>query len=45
MGDFNKTIGDDASMMAKIPMAGKLTDVHAHKHDHCNIATYIRVKQ
>ena len=32
-------------MMAKIVSAGKLTDVHAHKHGHANIATYIRGRQ
>ena len=42
MGDFNKVCGDDPKMMAKIISAGKLTDVHAHKHGHANIATYIR---
>ena len=42
MGDFNEVCGDDPKMMAKILSAGKLTDVHAHKHGHANIATYIR---
>ena len=41
MGNFNKVCGDDPKMMAKIVSAGKLTDVHAHKHGHANIATYI----
>jgi hypothetical protein len=27
-GDFNETVGDDASMMAKVVEAGRLTDVH-----------------
>ena len=42
MGDFNEVVGDDPKMMAKILVAGNLTDVHAHKHGHANIATYIR---
>ena len=42
MGDFNEVCGDDPKMMAKIVSAGKLTDVHAHKYGHSNIATYIR---
>ena len=29
-------------MMAKVLLVGNLTDVHAHKHDHANRATYIR---
>ena len=41
MGDFNEVCGDDPKMMAKILSVGKLTDVHAHKHGHANIATYI----
>ena len=42
MGDFNEVVGDDPKMMAKVLAAGNLTDVHAHKHGHANIATYIR---
>jgi len=42
MGDFNEVVGDDLKMMAKVLPAGKLTDVHAHKHGHANVATYIR---
>ena len=37
MGDFNEVCGDNPKMMAKILSAGKLTDVHAHKHGHANI--------
>ena len=29
-------------MMAKILVKRNLTDIHAHKHSHANIATYIR---
>ena len=42
MGDFNEVCGDNPKMMATIISAGKLTDVHAHKHGHANIAAYIR---
>ena len=42
MGDFNEVVDDDLKMMAKVVSAGNLTDVHAHKHEHANIATYIR---
>ena len=42
MGDFNEVVGDDPKMMAKVIAAGNLTDVHAHRHGHANIATYIR---
>ena len=42
MGDFNEVVGDDPKMMAKVLMAGDLTDVHAHKHGQAHIATYIR---
>ena len=42
MGDFNEVVGDDPKMMAKVLMAGNLTNVHAHKHGHAHIATYIR---
>ena len=42
MGDFNEVVGDDPKMMAKVLMAGNLTDVHAHKHGQAHIATYIR---
>ena len=43
MGDSNKVCGDDPKMMAKIISAGRLTDVHAHKHGHHeNIAMYIQ---
>ena len=41
MGDFNEVVGDDPKIMAKVLMAGNLTDVHAHKHGHAHIATYI----
>ena len=42
IGDFNEVVGDDPKMIAKVLTAGNLTDVHAHKHGHANIATYIR---
>ena len=42
MGDFNEVVGDDPKMIAKVISAGQLTDVHAHKHGHINIATHIR---
>ena len=42
MGYFNEVFGDDPKMMVKVVMAGNLTDVHAHKHGHAHIATYIR---
>ena len=42
IGDFNKVLGDDQKMMAKVMVAGNLIDVHTHKHGHANIATYIR---
>ena len=42
MGDFNEVCGDNQKMMAKILSEGKLTGVHAHKHGHANIATYIQ---
>ena len=42
MGDFNEVVGDNPKMMAKVLLAGNLKDVHAHKHGHANIATYIR---
>ena len=42
MGDFNEVVGVDPKMMAKVLVAGNLTNVHAHKHGHANIATYIR---
>ena len=42
MGDFNEVVGDDPKMMAKVLAAGNLTDIHAHKQSHANIATYIR---
>ena len=32
MGDFNEVVGDNLKMMAKILVAGNLTDVHVHKH-------------
>ena len=41
MGDFNEVVGEDSKLMAKVLSAGKLTDVHAHKHGQTNIATYI----
>ena len=41
MGEFNEAVGNNPKMMAKVLSAGKLTDVHAHKHGHANIATYI----
>ena len=34
MGDFNEVVGDDPKVMAKIPLAGNLENVHAHKHGH-----------
>ena len=44
MEDFNERIGDDPKMMAQVIAAGRLTDVHTHKHrHHKNIATYIYV--
>ena len=42
MGDFNKVVGNDPKMIAKVLSTGKLTDVHAHKHGHANIVTYIQ---
>ena len=42
MRDFNEAVGDDPKTMARVLSAGNLTDVHAHKHGHANIATYIR---
>ena len=45
MGDFNEVVDDDPKMMAKVLAAGNLTDVHAHKHGHANIATYIRCRR
>ena len=42
MGDFNEVVDDDPKMMAKVKAAGNLTDVHAHKHSHANVATYMR---
>ena len=42
MGDFNEVVGDDPEMMAKILSPGNLTDVHAHKNGHVNIATYFQ---
>ena len=40
--DFNEVVGDNHRMMARILVKANLTDVHAHKHGHANIATYIR---
>ena len=42
MGNFNKVVGEDPKLMATVLSVGKLTDVHAHKHGHANIATYIQ---
>ena len=42
MGDFNEVVGDDPKMMAEVLMVGNLTNVHANKHGHVHIATYIR---
>ena len=42
IGDFNEVVGDDPKMSEIVLVAGNLTDAHAHKHDHANIATYIR---
>ena len=42
MGDFNEVVGDDPKMIAKVLMAGNLTNAHAHKHGHAHIATYIQ---
>ena len=42
MGGFNEIVGDDPKMMAKVLVSGNLIDVHAQKHGHANIATYIR---
>ena len=42
IGDFNEVVGEDSKLMAKVLSAGKLIDVHAHKHGHENIATYIQ---
>ena len=42
LGDFNEEVGDDPKMMARILVKANLTDVHAHKHGHAHIATYIR---
>lgn len=39
LGDFNKTFGDDITMVAKILTSGRLTDVHVYKHGQSNIAT------
>ena len=41
MGNFNEVIGDDPKIMAKVLLAGKLTDMYAHKYGHANIAIYI----
>ena len=32
MGNFNKVDGEDPKLMATVLSAGKLIDVHAHKH-------------
>ena len=46
MGYCNEVIGDDPKMMTPVISAGRLTDVHAHKHgNHTNIATYIQSKR
>ena len=42
MGNFNKVVGEDPKLMATVLSASKLIDVHAHKHGHTNIATYIQ---
>ena len=42
LGDFNEVVGDDPKMMARILVKTNLIDVHAHKHGHANIATYIQ---
>ena len=39
-GDFNELVGDDPNMMAKVLLAGGLTDVHGHQHGNVDITTY-----
>ena len=41
MGYLNEVVGNDPKMMARVLSAGNLTDFHAHKHGHANIAPYI----
>jgi hypothetical protein len=41
-GDFNKMVGDDSNGMAKVLMAGNLTDVHSNQHGIVDITTYTR---
>ena len=41
IGNFNELVDDDSKMMANVLSTGNLIDVHAHKHGHANIATYI----
>jgi hypothetical protein len=41
-GDFNEVVGDDPNGMAKVLIAGNLTDAHSNQHGTVDITTYTR---
>jgi hypothetical protein len=41
-GDFNEMVGDDPNGMAKVLLAGNLTDAHSNQHGMIDITTYTR---
>jgi hypothetical protein len=41
-GDFNEMVGDNPKGMAKVLLAGGLTDAHEHQHGQVDITTYTR---
>jgi hypothetical protein len=44
-GDFNEIVGDDSNGMAKVLLAGNLTDAHSNQHSTVDITTYTRGKK
>lgn len=46
MKGFNETIAEDARMMAKVLIVGRLTNVYRNRYGHnVNIVSYIRGKR